>query len=157
MPNPDITPQDALAIAQDALERLNELETRVTTLETENHHLRTETGALKAALEDAQDRPYDALTIDEKVRHVRHELYQRGQSNGRHAEMTYDDVMWSVFDGRPSADHCYKLMELAGDTTGFTYHDGTVGQKRVEVDITQANTPAGFSSANNAAVEGEDA
>lgn len=161
---PDITPRDALEIAQRALGKANDLESEVVDLQTKQNETRADLTALQLRISELDDdRPYDALTQDEKVGMVREELFQRGRSNGGRASMTYDNVMWSVFDGKPSADHCYKLMRLAAgydpetgesQCTGFSFRDGSVGQKRIEVNNELAKTGVAFSSANNADGEG---
>lgn len=153
--NPDVTPRDALQIAQRALSRVNSVEEDLAELRDEHDTVAADLTAIQLRVSEIEsDRPYHALTTNEKIGRVREELFERGRSNGGTATMTYDDVMWSVFDGNPSADHCYKLMRRAADADGFTYHDGSVGQKRVVVDVEQAKAGVAFSSANNAVVEG---
>lgn len=152
---PEVTPRDALEIAQRALSKVNGLEEDVAELRDDYQEAKADLTALGLRVSEMDDsRPYEALTQNEKIGMVREELFERGRANAGRAAMTYDDVMWSVFDGKPSADHCYKLMRLAGNADGFTYHDGSVGQKRITVDVELAKAGVAFSSANNADVEG---
>jgi hypothetical protein len=98
---------------------------------------------------------YEQLTKAQKVRQIRVALLKEAQQNNRGvAQMKYKDVMW-LFDGHPSAGHCYNLMERAADLDGFAYDQpgGSGGDKRVRVDSADVNDETLIHAVNNA-VEG---
>lgn len=139
----EVTAEDVLEVAQRALakaNRVDDLEERVDELENDLTGM-----ALRlSAIDD--ERPYDALTRDEKVGMVREELFEQA-IDGRGRTMDYSDVRDIVFDGIPSADHCYKLMRLAADAQGFRFQDPENGNKRLAVDPDEARRGWAFSSA----------
>jgi len=131
------------------------LRDRVAELEDTVERLTFRTGALEELLPDETD-PYDELTRAQKVQRVQRYLLERAQATNGRAAVDYDAVQWSVFDGEPSADHCYTLMErAAADTPGFAYHDSG-RPKRLRVDLDATNADADFSHANNFATGGGD-
>lgn len=132
---------------QRALSQINDLEDRVDELEQERERLIFRIGKLEETL-PGDDAEYDELDREERVAMVKSYIMERAYaSNGRFA-IDYDDVRWSVFDGEPSADYCYTLMELAARDDGFSYKtDARPKQLRVNLDATNAETD--FSHANN--------
>jgi hypothetical protein len=132
-----------------------ELRDRVGELEATVERLALRVGTLEELLPNETD-PYADLTRDQKVQRVQRYLLERAQATNGKAAVDYDDVQWSVFDGEPSADHCYTLMQLAAaDTPGFTYRDAE-RPKRLRVDLAATNAEADFSHANNFVAEGGD-
>lgn len=155
----DVTARDALAVAQRALSKANAAEDLADDIED----LEDRVVALELRLSERDDStPYQQLTLDEKVGMVREHAYEKARTAGGHAKLDYDDVMWEVFDGKPSADHCYKLMRIAdgGDDErdplpGFEYRNPPEGNKHLAVDADRAKAHAMFSSANKDPAEGE--
>lgn len=142
---PDVRPEDALQVAQRALSKVNELE-------AENEQLRERIIALEAALPDRSE--YDDLDRETKVGMVREHLVERAREQNGHATIDYDGVMWEVFDGEPSARHCYDLMELAAQAKGFDLRDPSGGNRELTVDIDATNPVLGFFHGNKDSVEG---
>jgi len=142
---PDVRPEDALQVAQRALSKVNELE-------RENEELRERVVALEAALPDRGE--YDDLDRQTKVGMVREHLVERARDQHGAAAIDYDGVMWEVFDGEPSADHCYTLMKLAAQAEGFNTRDPSGGNKELVVDLDSTKPVLGFSHANKDSVEG---
>jgi len=149
---PDVRPEDALQVAQRALQKANELEQDVADLEAENERLRERLVALEASKPDQTD--YQNLDRHTKVGMVREHVVQRAQQQHGKAAVDYDDVMWEVFDGEPSADHCYTLMERAATAEGFQIRDPKGENRQLTVDIDATNPMLGFSHANKDSAEG---
>lgn len=139
------TPEDAVAIAQRALGKVLDLEGEVAELTEEVTELRLLTS-------EWTDQDYHKLDKDTKIGMVREHAYTKAR-DGQGRALTYDDVMWEVFDGKPSADHCYDLMEAAGQIRGFKYRKNTRPKKLV-CNPDQAELSAAFSSANKTDTEG---
>lgn len=148
---PDVRPEDALQVAQRALQKANELERDVEDLKAENDRLCERIVALEASQPEHSD--YDTLDRDTKVGMVREHLVEKARSQHGKAAIDYDDVMWEVFDGEPSADHCYTLMELAAKADGFGIQDPDGSNRRLTVNIDATNPMLGFSHANKDAPE----
>lgn len=93
---------------------------------------------------------YDQLTRPQKIYRVRRALVERAATNGGTASMQYDDVMW-LFDGHPSAGHCYNLMERAATLDGFAYDEAGNGrgQKRIRVVLDGVNDERLLHAVNN--------
>lgn len=142
---PDVRPEDALQVAQRALAKAN-------ALEDENEQLRERIVELEARQSRSED--YGALDRDEKVGMVREELVKRARAGHGKAAMDYDDVMWGVFDGDPSADHCYTLMQLAANAEGYDLREPDGSNREATVDLDAAKDALGFSHANKDSVEG---
>lgn len=142
---PTVRPEDALQVAQRALAKAN-------ALEDENEELRERIVELEARQSSSDD--YATLDRDEKVGMVREELVKRARAQHGRAAMDYDDVMWGVFDGEPSADHCYTLMQLAANAEGYDLRDPDGGNREVTVDLDAAKDATGFSRANKDFAEG---
>lgn len=142
---PDVRPEDAAQVAQRALAKVQEQEQAIT-------ELQERVAALEAAQPDRSE--YDDLDRETKVGMVREHLVERAQTQHGRAAIDYDGVMWEVFDGEPSADHCYTLMELAAEAEGFDLRDPNSGNRELVVDIDATNPVLGFSRANKDSVEG---
>lgn len=97
---------------------------------------------------------YQQLTKAQKVHRVRSALVEEAEKSGGRAALKYDDVKW-LFDGHPSAGHCYDLMERAADMDGFAYDRpaGDGGQKRVRVNLDGVNDLDRFHAVNNGSTE----
>lgn len=126
---PDVSPEDALQVAQRALGKVNELDSRSEDLEEDL------TAATLRLSEFDEDREYDQLTRDDKIGMVREHGFRRAMDSGGRAALDYDDIRWEVFDGGPSPAHCYDLMKWASDARFGA--DGRRGSQRV----TQASKP----------------
>jgi len=148
---PDVTPRDAIQIAQRALakanrvddlqERVDELEDQVTELE------------LRQSGRD-QDREYASLSLDEKIGMVREHAFKKATSTNGYAKVDYNGVRWEVFDSDPSTKHCYKLLRLAAEgVEGFEYCDPDGESKHLRVDATAAKRNAAFFQENNGGAE----
>ncbi|SEO69928.1 hypothetical protein SAMN05216388_101735 [Halorientalis persicus] len=151
----EIEPEDALEVAQRALARVSELEERLDETEAENAELKERLTVLELRYDDLDGgRSYDDLDRNGRVGRVREHAFERATEGHGHATLDYNDVMWSVFDGEPSADYCYKLMRLAADATGFTFRDPDGKGKELRVNADAARQGVSFSSANKTAQEG---
>ena len=119
-------------------QRLDLLNDAVEDLERENAELRRQVAALQSEVDpDPGSKEYSDLSRAEKVRQIRERLVDvAGANHNGTAAMKYKDVMW-LFDGHPSAGHCYDLMERAGQLDGFDYSaaGGGKGDKRVTVNL----------------------
>ena len=119
-------------------QRLDLLNDAVEDLERENAELRRQVAALQSEVDpDPGSKEYSDLSRAEKVRQIRERLVDvAGADHNGTAAMKYKDVMW-LFDGHPSAGHCYDLMERAGQLDGFDYSaaGGGKGDKRVTVNL----------------------
>lgn len=145
----DVSARDALAIAQRALAKANGLEADLDEATAEIEKLREDVTSLELRLsEHDDDRDYAQLTRDDKVGMVREHAFQKATRGSGVAALDYDDIRWEVFDGEPSADHCYTLMELAADVRGFEVKTPASGNRSLTVDASEAKRGAVFSSAN---------
>jgi hypothetical protein len=149
---PDPTPEDAMHVSQRALSMVKDLGDEIEKLREENEELRERVVALEAALPDRGE--YDDLDRQTKVGMVREHLVERARDQHGAAAIDYDGVMWEVFDGEPSADHCYTLMKLAAQAEGFDTRDPSGGNKELAVDLDSTKPVLGFSHANKDSVEG---
>lgn len=161
---PDIRPEDALQVAQRALSKVNDLERQYDELLEDHEDLVKDLTAIRLRLSEInEERPYESLSLDEKIGKVREHAFQRAANGHGKATLDYNDVMWSVFDGDPGSDHCYKLMRLAAgvddsgneiqDVPGFTFLDSERPMK-LAVDAERAKQGAAFSPENKTASEG---
>lgn len=93
---------------------------------------------------------YDQLTKDQKVHRLRKTLAENAATGVGHA-MKYREVMM-LFDGHPSAGHCYDLMESAATLDGFVYDKagGGKGEKRIKVILDDVNDKTLVHAVNNA-------
>lgn len=155
MSDPDVQPEDALQVAQRALSKIADLERTVEEQAGRIDEFEEDLTAVTLRLSAFdEDRAYDALTRDDKVGRVREHGFERSVDGGGTATLDYNDIQWGVFDGEPSADHCYTLMRLAADADGFAVRDPDGRSKHLAVDAAEAKRGAAFSSANNAGSEG---
>ncbi|CAL92455.1 hypothetical protein BJ1_gp33 [Halorubrum virus BJ1] len=154
----DVSARDALAIAQRALAKAGDIEDELKSdldeATEEIDRLREDVTALELRLSEHDDnRDYAQLSRDEKVGMVREHAFQKATRGSGVAALDYDDIMWEVFDGEPSADHCYTLMKLAADVRGFEVKTPPSGNRSLTVDAREAKRGAVFSSANKTASE----
>jgi hypothetical protein len=150
----DVSARDALAIAQRALGKANGLEADLDEATDEIERLREDVTSLELRLsEHDDDRDYAELTRDDKVGMVREHAFEKASRGSGVAALDYDDIMWEVFDGEPSADHCYTLMKLAADIRGFEVKTPASGNRSLTVDAKEAKRGAVFSSANKTDLE----
>jgi len=128
-----------------------QLEDQNQDLERENAELRRQVADLKAEVDpDPGSKDYEQLTRAEKVRRIREQLVDIAESNhNEKAAMKYKEVMM-LFDGHPSAGHCYDLMERAGELGGFAYNENAEGTKRVQVDLEAVKDESLFHTVNKA-------
>lgn len=163
----DVRPEDALQVAQRALAKVNEMEDdyeqRIGKLEEELMEVQLRLSEID------EDRPYESLSLDEKVGMVREHGYTKARDGHGRAQLYYDDIMWSVFDGQPGNSHCYKLIRLAAGLTETDDHDGRpTGSEfpgfkardpdsdnyHLAVDAQKAKKSAAFSSQNKTDASG---
>lgn len=148
----EVRPEDALQVAQRALQKVNDVEQRLEaqqeTIDAQHERIMS----LEARQEDTSD--YDALDRDMKVGMVREHIVDRAQNQHGKAAIDYNDVQWGVFDGEPSADHCYTLMERAANADGFNFENPDGQNKRLTVNVDATNPVLGFSHANKDSIEG---
>lgn len=158
----DVRPEDALQVAQRALAKANELDEQYGDTVAE---LEESVTALELRLSEMDDdRQYDERTLDEKVGMVREHGFEKATQHGGRTQLTYDDVMWEVFDGEPSPSHCYKLIRLAAglsdgadtgsEVPGFRARDPDTGTYHLAVDADRAKDGVAFYSENKAHSEG---
>jgi len=136
---PQVTPEDAVQVAQRALQKVNEQQEII-------NDLQQRVTELEASQPDTSD--YDSLDRDDKVGLVREHLIKRAHDGNGRAAVDYKDVKFAVFDGEPSADHCYTLMQIAGQASGFNCEDPSGGNKRLTVNSKETKPNTGFSHAN---------
>lgn len=135
MSQPSITAEDAVQVAQRALQTVNELQSDIEDLRQENQELRQRVTELEAAQPDASD--YESLDRDDKVGLVRQHLLRKARDNNGRAQITYNGVRWEVFDGEPSPAHCYTLLEQAANEPGFTFGTDADDNKALKVDTAE--------------------
>lgn len=143
-PDPDVTPRDAVEIAQRALakaNRVDELEARVGDLEDDIAALQ-----LRHSEED-EDRPYEQYTRDDKIGIVREHAFQRAVDGTGRVALDYDDIKWGAFDGGPSPAYCYDLMKRAAQARGFEHQKPSAGNEHLRCNAAEAKRGAAFYSA----------
>lgn len=150
--NNDVRPEDALQVAQRALQKVNEQEETIEAQQEELEDLRGEVRALSARTVEASD--FDDLDRDTRVGAIREHIINRAQEQGGRAALDYNGVMWEVFDGEPSKGYCYKLMRLAAQGTGYGIRDPAEGNKQLIVNLDAMNDAAGVSRVNTSVAEG---
>ncbi len=154
MSEDDVSARDALAIAQRALAKANSLEEDLDEATVEIERLHKDVTSLELRLsEHDDDRDYAELTRDDKVGMVREHAFRKASRGSGVAALDYKDIMWEVFDGEPSGDHCYTLMKLAADVRGFEVKTPPSGNRSLTVDAEKAKRGAVFSSANKTETE----
>jgi len=152
----EVTVEDVKAIAQRALAKVNEQERRIDELEEALEDAKTDLTQYSLRLSEYDDdRSYNQYSRHDKVGLVREHAFRKATSGTGHARLDYNDIQWEVFNGEPSADHCYTLMRLAADVSGFEYRSPSSGNRHLAVDADEARTEApGFSSANKTTSDG---
>ena len=60
---------------------------------------------------------------EDRVEYLKEAVKARSQQTGKGAGVDYKQVGEDIFDDRHSDDHCYKLMNIAGEDSGFTYEE----------------------------------
>ena len=85
---------------------------------------------------------------------VREHAFRKATEMGGHTALDYDAVKWEIFEGEPSASHCYDLMRWASDARGFTVREPTNGNISLAVDAAEAKRGAAFFAAKKDAAEG---
>ncbi|QLG47915.1 hypothetical protein [Natrinema halophilum] len=156
---PNVRPKDALQVAQRALQKCNELEENLKDLRADHADMLEELTAMQLRLSEIDDdTDYRDLSLDTKVGMVREHAYQKAVNGHGRAALTYDDVMWEVFDGEPGNNHCYRLLRRAAgynndgeqihDIPGFNLDESSRPMK-LTVNASEAKAGVAFSSRNN--------
>lgn len=125
------------------------LQERVNDVELENEDLREELSILLIAV-DPGSGDWESLTKAWKVHQAHVSLAKRAlKAQDGKARMQYTDVMW-LFDGHPSAGHCYDLMKRGAELGGFEYNKPAQGggQIRIRVDLTAVSDETVIHAAN---------
>jgi len=154
---------DVLQVAQRALAKVNELEAEVAENEQTIDSLVEDLTALELRVEDVSgDSDYGDLTFDEKVGLIREHAFRRATSSHGSAALDYNDIQWEVFDGEPTAKHCYKLMRHAAGSdedewssivdgvVGFEFRNPDSGNYQLAVDASRAKRSRAFFPGNKA-------
>jgi len=153
-----LVPEDS-GMTDDVEDRLRRLEawqdaaiTNLKGLREENEQLKERVAELEELVDpDPGHTDYEQLTKDQKVHRIRKTLCEYAGSTGGTARMKYREVMM-LFDGHPSAGHCYDLMERAGQIGGFAYDaaGNGDGEKRIRVNVDDVNDETLLHAVNNA-------
>jgi len=145
--------QEKAALESKVDELVDDLTEEVERLKAKNDRLEYRIAELEAEKPD-RSTEYESLTLEDKVARVREELMiHANASMSGVASLDYRDVMVSLFEDKPSADHAYKLMRLAGEKDGFAYENPPNGNRRVTVDLEVAKRSPEFSHAKKDASE----
>jgi len=105
-------------------------------------------GKLEECLPEERD-DYETYTREDKVSLLKSHLLERAYARDGKASADYDDVIWGVFDGEPSRDHAYTLMELAAQADGFHYNTSRRPREvRVDLDETKAEVDLSHATTN---------
>jgi len=154
MTDPDVTAEDALRIAQQALQKANDvddLEERVDELEERVIQLEVK------VTETFENKAYENLTTEEKVGMVREHAIKKAHDGHGKTQLDYSDVKWSVFGGEPGSNHCYRLLRLAAglesdrtgsNVPGFKVRDPENGNYHLAVNADRVKSNAEFYSRN---------
>lgn len=69
---------------------------------------------------------WHTMDREDRVEYLKEAVKARSKQTRKGAGVDYTEVGEEIFNGRHSDDHCYKLMELAGEDSEFTYgeHNG---------------------------------
>lgn len=135
---------------QNALGRITELEEQLAEYEDERERLVFRVGKLESILPDESD-PYEDLSREERVMRVQNYVMERAWSSNGRFQIDYNDVL-ALFNDKPSAGYCYKLMKLAGQEDGFSYDDSD--GKRLRVNLENVNGDGVLSRVNKAESSG---
>jgi hypothetical protein len=115
---------DVFEAVDAAAERINDLSERVSELE-------------QVVDPDPGSQAYEQMTKAQKVHRLRVALLEQA-AEGKIPSMKYKDVLW-LFDGHPSAGHCYDLMERAAEADGYHYDTNNNDEKRIRVEPDAVN------------------
>lgn len=134
---------DVLDVIDELDERLDEFDDRLRRVE-------------RVVDTDPDRTGYAEMTKEQKVYRIRQELVQNADATNGKWRLSYRDVK-ALFNGQPSAGHCYNLMEAAAEMDGFEYDragegDATsrTGEYRIRVNTTSVNDTGVFQSLNKA-------
>lgn len=135
---------------QDVLDEIDRLDNR---LDEMGERLRR----VERVVDTDPDRvEYQEMSKGQKVYRIRQELVEKATATNGKWRLDYQDVK-ALFNGQPSAGHCYNLMEAAAEMDGFVYDrpgqgDATseTGEYRIRVETDQLNNMRLFQSVNNA-------
>jgi len=162
MTQPDVTAEDAIAVAQQALQKANEVDD----LRKRVQDLEDELTAVKMRQQERDENTeYDQLTLDEKVGMVGQYGYRRATNGHGKATLDYDNIMWGVVDGEPGTKHCYKLIRRAAglseqktgsDQLGFTARDPDGGNYHLAMDADRAKETVSLFPENKTEPAGAD-
>lgn len=158
-----VSPEDALKVAQQAIDRVDGLEDRVEKIED----LEDRVTQLELRLSERdENRPYESLSIDEKVEMVREHGFKKATDLHGRARLDYKAIKYEVFDGKPGNNHCYKLIRLAAGLTdtdedrptgsefpGFKARDPDGDNYHLAVDAEAAKRSGAYYSRNKATEE----
>lgn len=157
----DITPEDALQVAQRALSKANGLERDLDDAVEETEALREDLAAARLRLsEHDEDRAYDQLQREDRIGIVREHAFGRAADAGSNrAALDYKDIKYGAFDGEPSPSYCYDLMrwacgfdadvhdDLDAGVRGFAIRNPDGGNLELIVDATRAKAERDLLSA----------
>jgi TolA-binding protein len=174
----DVTPEDAITVAQRALAKVGEQQDRIDELQEQlarHSQQRAEDRrqirdledsvdrleddldeALETAVanslrlsEEDRDRPYEQHSKDAKIGMVREHAFRKAVDRStQKARLEWSDVKWEVFDGEPSPGHCYDLLREAGGPDGFEHKKPDSGNEHLAVDGAVAKRSREFFAAN---------
>lgn len=158
---PDVRPEDALQVAQRALAKANEIAEDGSARDDDIEELTDRIVAVELRLSEIdEERPYEALTLDEKIGMVREHAFEKALDRNGRVKLDYADIKWEVFDGDPGNKHCYKLMrKAAGDdeheqrdmndgVPGFAVRDPAGESRHLAVDAERVKRGAAFFPGN---------
>lgn len=152
---PDVTPRDALEVAQRALAKANDLEREFDELREDYEDAVDDLVAVKLRLSEFdEDRAYKDYTRDDKIGIVREHAFRKAVDGRGVATLDYDDIKWGAFDGGPSPAHCYDLMKWAAQARGFEHKTPAEGNEHLRCDAQEAKRGAAFYSAKKDSSEG---
>jgi len=134
---PQVTPNDAVRVAQNALQKANQNEATIASQETYIKQLERRIEQLELIVPDATD--YENLDRADKGALVRDHLVRTAQDRNGKAKVDYHEIKHGVFDGQPSNGHCFDLMEIAARKAGFEVKNPSDGNKHVRVDLAQTS------------------
>jgi DNA-binding protein H-NS len=157
----EVRPEDAMQVAQKALQKVNDLEEEIEELRDQHEQATEDLTALKLRVSEIdEDRDYEELSFDDKVGLVRQHAFRKASRGHGRANLDYNDIQWAVFDGEPGNNHCYKLMkraagkdeeeqqDLNSGKIGFVFRDPANENKHLAVDADLAKRNAEFYSRN---------
>lgn len=157
----EVRPEDAMQVAQKALQKVNELEGDLEDLRDQHDQSTEDLAAVKLRISEInEDREYQDLNFNEKVGLVREHAFRKASRGHGRTTLDYKDILWAVFDGEPGNNHCYKMMrKAAGEDeedqkdmnsgkVGFVFRDPANENKHLAVDAELAKRSAEFYSRN---------